>query len=125
MSEYTKGEWMIGKHDGYANIHQSGLQIAMVTGKNHLADAHRIVKCVNNWDTLIELHRSVTEKLSNAIMRIEELEKIDNSQSDLLEACEEAQKVFGFIAENYKSAPHFPNAERLVEAAIDKATHKP
>ena len=48
-----------------------------------------------------------------------------NSQPDLLEACIEAQKVFGFIAENYKSAPHFPNAERLVEAAIAKATHKP
>jgi len=40
---------------------------------------------------------------------------------DLLEACKEAQKLFGFIAENYKNAPHFPTAERLVDTAIAKA----
>ena len=35
-------------------------------------------------------------------------------------ACEETQKLFAFIAENYKSAPHFPAAERMVEAALAK-----
>ncbi len=40
------------------------------------------------------------------------------SHKALVGACEEAQKVFGFIAENYKSAPHFPNVERLVEAVL-------
>jgi len=52
------------------------------------------------------------------IRRWNALEKIEQQRDDLLTACEEAQKVFGFIAENYKSAPHFPNAERLVDAAI-------
>ena len=49
------------------------------------------------------------------------LDKSEASRKELLEACKEAQKLFGFIAENYKSAPHFPNAERLVDAAIAKA----
>ena len=36
----------------------------------------------------------------------------------LLAACIETQKLLAFIAENYKSAPHFPTAERLTDAAI-------
>ena len=47
-------------------------------------------------------------------------QEIEQQRDDLLEACKYAQKVFGFIAENYKSAPHFPTAERLVKAAIAK-----
>ena len=47
-----------------------------------------------------------------------EYKTLQQQRNDLLEACEETQKLFGFIAENYKSAPHFPNAERLVDAAI-------
>ncbi len=44
-----------------------------------------------------------------------------NSHDTLLEACKETQKLFAFIAENYKSAPHFPTAERMVETAIAQA----
>ena len=47
-----------------------------------------------------------------------EIAQLKQQRDALLEACKEAQKVFGFIAENYKSAPHFPNAEILVDAAI-------
>lgn len=61
---------------------------------------------------------------ADVICELEELRKdidtLKQQRDDLLEACKEAQKVFGFIAENYKSAPHFPNAERLVDAAITK-----
>ena len=39
---------------------------------------------------------------------------------ELRKACEETQKLFAFIAENYKSAPHFPSAERMVEAVLAK-----
>lgn len=48
------------------------------------------------------------------------LDTAEAINTDLLEACVEAQKVFAFIAEKYKSCPHFPNAERLVDAAITK-----
>lgn len=49
-----------------------------------------------------------------------EIDKLKQQRDDLLEACKETQKLFAFIAENYKSAPHFPNAEKLVDAAIAK-----
>lgn len=56
----------------------------------------------------------------NLLEAYTEIETLKQQRDDLLEACKEAQKLFGFIAENYKSAPHFPNAERLVDAAIAK-----
>ncbi len=49
------------------------------------------------------------------------LDTSEASRKELLEACKETQKLFAFIAENYKSAPHFPTAERLVDAVIAKA----
>ncbi len=57
-------------------------------------------------------------KISRLLDACKRIESVEQQRDDLRAACKEAQKVFGFIAENYKSAPHFPNAERLVDAAI-------
>ena len=98
MSEFTKGEWAVGFSDQGLGHGTYGVMI-----KN----TSKVV--------ITDLTKDEAEDVCRRW----------NSQPDLLEACKEAQKIFGFIAENYKSAPHFPNVERLVDAAIAKATHKP
>ena len=97
MSEFTKGEWKVNPTGDINNFH---------------------IGCICRFQTLgiADVETEYTgepEALANA--------RLIAAAPDLLEACEKAQKVFGFIAENYKSAPHFPNAERLVETAIAKA----
>ena len=70
-----------------------------------------------DWPAITNEEREANAK--ELVRRWNAFEK-DGVVDELRTACEETQKLFAFIAENYKSAPHFPAAERLVEAAIAK-----
>jgi hypothetical protein len=100
MSDYTKGEWhIIGKSE------MDGIEIGIDN-----KDGTKCPLATVSWYGEDDCNAEQDEATARLI----------TAAPNLLEACKEVQKVFGFIAENYKSAPHFPNAERLVDAAIAK-----
>ncbi len=107
MSEYTKGEWEHGEFNYPDNGEIGRCEIRQDMG----ILAHVYLPAKNR--------SGYKEGQANARL-IASAPTLKQQRDDLLVACKESQKLFAFIAENYKSAPHFPTAERLVDAAIAK-----
>lgn len=98
MNEYTKGKLELNDIRPWEIWVGADIHIADVHG-NHETRRANARELVRRWNAFEE----------------------GGLVEEAIEACKETQKLFAFIAENYKSAPRFPTVERLVDNVLAKA----
>jgi len=92
---HTQGKWTVDK---------SGLRIRSRSGL--------IATCESEQGKIPE-----AEHLANA----QRICHCVNNFDELVEACQATKEIIGYIAQNYKKAPHFTKVERLIDTALAKA----